>query len=395
MSKALDDAHDATTLRTGGSLGPRQSVRLHRRRLAIVWRCPLTIEKFAAKGEFGSAMAVGHEAEVADAMEAIGQRVKKEAADELVGLELHDLCRAVLAVVLPGKGDVILVEGYEPAVGYCNAMGIAAEIGQHLRGTAERPLGVDNPADAPHGDEVSCEGSRLGQRCEIAEEVQGAGVEGGGQTFEEQASEQPGERFDGQEEVWSAGDPARAIGREAAARHDAVDVGMVRQRLSSGVEDGHDADPGAEPAWIGGERRHRLGGGFEQDRINDGLVLKGDRGDRSRQCEDDVEIGNRQQVGFSRGEPRGPGWPLTLRTVPVATGNGRRPLPVLWAKPVMGSWRQLDRAPALITANPALHYEVRLRSSISLSVGWKTPRRRWGGTIASIASSFSVGSPRV
>ena len=165
---------------------------------------------------------------------------------------------------------------------------------------------------------MSCEGSRLGQGCEIAEEVQGAGVEGGGQTFEEQASEQPGERFDGQEEVWSAGDPARAIGREATARHDAVDVGMVRQRLPPGVEDGDDADPGAEPAWIGGERRHCLGGGFEQDRINDGLVLKGDRGDRSRQCEDDVEIGNRQQVGFSRGEPRGPGWPLTLRTVPVA-----------------------------------------------------------------------------
>src|SRR6476661_10093468 len=147
VSKALDDAHDATTIRTGGSLGPRQSVRIHRRWLAIVWRCPLTIEKFAAEGKFGSAMAVGHEAEVADAMEAIGQRVKKEAADELVGLELHDLCRAVLAVVFPGKGDVILVEGYKPAVGYCNAMGIAAEIGQHLRGAAERSFGVDDPCD--------------------------------------------------------------------------------------------------------------------------------------------------------------------------------------------------------------------------------------------------------
>lgn len=185
VSKALDDAHDATTIRRGGNLGPRQSVRIHRRRLATVWRGPLTIEKFAAKGEFGSAMAVCHEAEVANAMEAIGQRVKKVAADELVGLELHDLRRAVLAVVLPGKGDVILGEGYEPAVGDCNAMGIAAEIGQHLRGAAERPFGVDDSADAPHGDEVSCEGGRLGQGCEIAEEVQGADVEGGGQTFEE------------------------------------------------------------------------------------------------------------------------------------------------------------------------------------------------------------------
>ena len=82
---------------------------------------------------------------------------------------------------------------------------------------------------------------------------------------------------------------------------------MMRQRLSPGVEDGDAADRGAEPAWIGGERRHRLGGGLEQDGIDDGLVLKGDRGDRSRKCEDDVEIGNRQQVGFARGEPRGSG----------------------------------------------------------------------------------------
>ena len=99
------------------------------------------------------------------------------------------------------------------------------------------------------------EGGGIGQGCEIAEEAQGAGVEGGLQTFEEQAAEQPGERLDGQEEVRPAGDPARAIGREAAARHDAMDVGMMRQRLSPGMQDGDDADLGAEPARIGGERR--------------------------------------------------------------------------------------------------------------------------------------------
>ena len=54
-------------------------------------RGPLTIEKLAAKGEFGGALAVGHEAEVADAMEAVGQGVKKEAADELVGGKVHEL----------------------------------------------------------------------------------------------------------------------------------------------------------------------------------------------------------------------------------------------------------------------------------------------------------------
>ena len=99
-----------------------------------------------------------------------------------------------------------------------------------------------------------------------------------------------------------------------------MDVGMMHQRLSPGVEDGDAADRTAEPAWIGGERRHRLGGSLEQDGIDDGLVLESDRGDRCGKCEDDVEIGNRKQVGLTRGEPRGSGCPLTLRTVPIAAG---------------------------------------------------------------------------
>ena len=48
-------------------------------------------EKGAAEGEPGCAVAVGHEAEVADTVEAIRQGVKEEAANELAGLELHDL----------------------------------------------------------------------------------------------------------------------------------------------------------------------------------------------------------------------------------------------------------------------------------------------------------------
>jgi hypothetical protein len=63
VSKALNDAHDATTIGTGRNLGPGLSFRIRTRRLAVIWRCPLMIEKIAAKGELGSAMAVGHEAQ--------------------------------------------------------------------------------------------------------------------------------------------------------------------------------------------------------------------------------------------------------------------------------------------------------------------------------------------
>ncbi len=53
-------------------------------------------------------MAVGEEAVVADAMEAVRQGVQQEAADELVGGEGHDLRLAVVAIILPAEGDRVL-----------------------------------------------------------------------------------------------------------------------------------------------------------------------------------------------------------------------------------------------------------------------------------------------
>ena len=57
------------------------------------------------------------------------------------------------------------------------------------------------------------------------------GVEGGSQAFEEQATEQAGERLDGEKEVRPPGDPVRPIERETAAWRDAMHVWMMRQRL--------------------------------------------------------------------------------------------------------------------------------------------------------------------
>jgi hypothetical protein len=48
------------------------------------------------------------------------------------------------------------------------------------------------------------------------------------------------------EEAWAAGDPWGAILREASARHDHVDVGVVREGGAPGVKDGDDADAGAQ-----------------------------------------------------------------------------------------------------------------------------------------------------
>ena len=80
-------------------------------------------------------------------------------------------------------------------------------------------------------------------------------------------------------------------------------MGMMRHRRAPGVERGGDADPGAKMLGVSRDRQHCLGGGPEQQVVDDRLVLPGDVGDLGRQREDDMEVSDRQQVGFALSEP--------------------------------------------------------------------------------------------
>ena len=54
--------------------------------------------------------------------------------------------------------------------------------------------------------------------------------------------------------------------------------------------------------------------------------------------EDDMEVADRQQVGFTLGQPGARSGALAFGAMAIAAGNGRRPLAALWVDPVMGSW---------------------------------------------------------
>jgi hypothetical protein len=97
-------------------------------------------------------------------------------------------------------------------------------------------------------------------------------------------------------------------------------VRVMRQRLSPCMQDGYSADLRAQPARVGGKRRHCFRRCREQDRIDGGLVLERNGGDRRRQGEHDTEVGNRQKFGLARDKPLRTGCALTLRAMPVATG---------------------------------------------------------------------------
>ncbi len=85
------------------------------------------------------------------------------------------------------------------------------------------------------------------------------------------------------------------------------------------MEHGGDADGGAEVLGVGGDGQQGLARRSEQEAIDVRLVVIGDTGDRRRQGEDDMEIGDRQQLGLAGRQPVLGGRPLALGAVAVAT----------------------------------------------------------------------------
>ena len=92
---------------------------------------------------------------------------------------------------------------------------------------------------------------------------------------------------------------------------------VVIEVLAPAVQDGSNADVGAEVLGLGRDGGERLGRGRKQQSIDLGLVLVGDRADCGWQREHHVEVRHRQQFGFARRKPRLGGRPLALGAVPV------------------------------------------------------------------------------
>ncbi len=106
-----------------GSAAGRAGIGEHRRLIGIgdglgpapwCWDA----EQLAGTGDVLGASGVGEEAIVADAVEALGQDVDEEAADELGYRQGHGLVQITVfgAGVLPFEDDALVVEGDQAAV---------------------------------------------------------------------------------------------------------------------------------------------------------------------------------------------------------------------------------------------------------------------------------------
>ena len=138
---------------------------------------------------------------------------------------------------------------------------------------------------------------------------------------------------------------------------------MIVQVLTPAVQHRDEADFGTKMLGIGSNPAQRLSRRFEQDRVDQGLVLKGDRRDLRRQREDDVEIGNRQEFALPRGKPFPAGLSLALRAMPIAAG-------------IVGD---ADRPAGLATFNMAAEFGLSGKARSRSSCGARRARdgRHW------------------
>ena len=143
------------------------------------------------------APSVGEEAEMADANEALGEQVKQETPQELIAREGHQFLLIVVGGVAPAKGNLALRQCDQAMVGDGDAVSVAAEILQHVLGSAEGWFGVDDPMFAEERTQPGREELGMGERRELSGQVQLAALESGPKSGDELAAKHAPQYGDG------------------------------------------------------------------------------------------------------------------------------------------------------------------------------------------------------
>jgi len=134
--------------------------------------------------------------------------MEQEAAQKLIDIQSHEPFPVAVRGIAPAEGDVAFRECDQPGVGDGDAMGVGAEIAQHMFRSAEGPLGVDDPVVAEQHSQPGGEGAWFGKVRQAAVELKLATMEGVAKSSDELAAEDAAEHADGKEEGAPGRDPA-------------------------------------------------------------------------------------------------------------------------------------------------------------------------------------------
>ncbi len=204
----LDDDHPATASRAGrlGRLlviDGLASTDIGSRIMVLRRQQP------TGQGDIVGAMAVGEQTVMPDMVEPFWEDVDQEAPHELMDRQVHGFIaiNAFGSIILPGKGDDLVVDADQTTVRDGDPMGIAGEVSEHRLRPGERFLGINRKVGLVERLEIGVEGRLVSKVLVVVEELKASVGMGLFETSEDQASEQTREDTHRQEEVGSAGDP--------------------------------------------------------------------------------------------------------------------------------------------------------------------------------------------
>jgi len=84
--------------------------------------------------------------------------VEQEPPEKLFGGNRHQPLLALVSVVLPAEGDLVVGKVHNSVVGYGDAMRVAGQVMKDMFGPAEGSFGVDHPILTEHRPQESMEG---------------------------------------------------------------------------------------------------------------------------------------------------------------------------------------------------------------------------------------------
>ena len=279
---------------------------------------PAGTQEFAAAGETLFSLRVRQDPVAPDAHEASGKDMEEKAPKKLVYIEPQGPRWAGPGVILVPEGDDPLLKGDETTVRNGDPVRVAREVFQDLVRTSEGRLGVDHPLLRTGLEQHPAEGLWFRQRSEIPAQEEASLIVGPLELIQQLSPEEPTQDPDGEEETCAAVDPPGAVQGQPPGRHHAVEMGMVVQSLSPGVEDGQEADPGSQVSFLGRDIEQGPGHRLEEEVVDDPRVLEGQRRKDLREGEYDVNVGDREQLAPLRLHPLCSLPALTLRAVAVA-----------------------------------------------------------------------------
>ena len=97
---------------------------------------------------------------------------------------------------------------------------------------------------------------------------------------------------------------------------------MKQEVLSPAVQDGKEADLGAEVFGVRRDGFQSLGGGPEENAVDSLLVLESDRGNLFRHGEDDMKVRDLKKFGLAILKPLSAGKGLTFWAMAIPARNG-------------------------------------------------------------------------